>query len=171
MALTPERIREIAHLTIGQRNNPLWHAHRKNRFTASQFGKILNLYRENLDDEWNRSFENFKNELLSNKPPENAPPLIWGQDHEEVAIKEYEKKTGLKVLETGIWIFPNAQLAASPDGLILDPLDPNKIIGCLEIKCPWRLRNFKIMNNSDWNTHLDYLDKANNLFQSHPYYH
>ncbi len=84
MALTPERIREIANLTIGQRYNPLWHDYRKHRFTASQFGKILNLYRETLDDEWSRSFENFKNELLSTKPPENAPPLIWGQDHEEV---------------------------------------------------------------------------------------
>ena len=143
MSLTPERIREIAHLTIGQRKNPLWHAHRKNRFTASQFVKILKLYNETIYDEWSRSFEDFKKELLSNKPPENAPPLIWGQEHEEVAIKEYEKKTGLKVLETGIWIFPNAQLAASPDGLILDPQDPNKLIGCLEIKCHWPITKFQ----------------------------
>ena len=68
--------------------------------------------------------------------------------------------------------FPkNTRFAASPDGLVLDPTDPNKIIGCLEIKCPWRLRNFTIRNLADWNTNLDYLDKENNLLQSHPYYH
>ena len=171
MALSSERIREIEHITIGQRTNPLWHDYRKNRFTASQFGKILKAYNKMIDDDWSTSFQDFKKELLSNKPLDNAPPLVWGCDHEDVAIKEYEKQTGLKVQPTGIWIFPNSHFAASPDGLVLDPRDPTKIIGCLEIKCPWRLRNFKIKNNSDWNTNLDYLDRENNLYHSHPYYH
>ncbi len=65
MALTPERVREIAHLTIGQRNNPLWHDYRKNRFTASQFGKILKRYNKTIDDWWSRSFEDFKKELFT----------------------------------------------------------------------------------------------------------
>ena len=108
---------------------------------------------------------------MAKKPPVYAPPLIWGEEHEDVAIREYEKKTGLKVRETGIWIFPNTHLAASPDGLVLDPTAPNKIIGCLEIKCPWRLRNFTIKKSSDWKTQLDYLDQSNSLLHSHPYYH
>ena len=120
---------------------------------------------------WSRAGLDHKAESLAKKPPVHAPPLVWGEEHEEVAIKDYEKKTGLKVRETGIWIFPNTHFAASPDGLVLDPTDTNIIIGCLEIKCPWRLRNFTIRNPADWNTQLDYLDKANNLLQSHPYYH
>ena len=163
MALTPERIREIAALTIGQRKNGLWHDYRTNRFTASQFGKILKLYKDTIEHGGNRAFHDQKREILARKPPVYATPLVWGEEHEDVAIKEYEKKSGLKIRETGIWIFPNSHLAASPDGLVLDPADPNKIIGCLEIKCPWRLRNFTSKNTSDWNAHLDYLDQANNL--------
>ena len=171
MALTPERIHEIASLTIGQRKNQLWHAYRANRFTASQFGKILKLYKDTIANGSSRAFLDHKRACLAKKPPEHAPPLVWGEEHEGVAIKEYETKTGFKVRETGIWIFPNTHFAASPDGLVLDPADPTKNIGCLEIKCPWRLRNFTIRNPSEWYYNLDYLDKANNLLQSHPYYH
>ncbi len=86
---------------------------------------------------------------MRNKPRNSTPPLLWGQEHEEVAIKEYEKKTDLNGRDTGIWIFHNANLAALPDGVILDPHDAIKIIGCLQIKCRWRLRNSTFKNNSD----------------------
>ena len=39
--ISPERIREIANATIGQRENPLWQEYRRNRLTASQFGKAI----------------------------------------------------------------------------------------------------------------------------------
>ena len=100
MTLTPEKIREIAQLTIGQRKNQLWHDYRANRFTASQFGMILKLYKETTANGWSRAGLDHKRESLTKKPPEHAAPLVWGEDHEEVAIKEYEKKTGLKVRET-----------------------------------------------------------------------
>ena len=41
MAISPERIREIEQATLGQAQNPLWHEYRKNRLTASQFGRDL----------------------------------------------------------------------------------------------------------------------------------
>ena len=79
--------------------------------------------------------------------------------------------TCLKVLEMGIGIFPNTHFSASLDGLILDPADTNKIMGCLEIKCPRRFYNFTIQKPSDWNSHLDILDLANHLLGSNRYYH
>ncbi len=171
MAVSQERIKEIANLTIGQRDNPLWHEYRKNRFTASQFGKILTAHESAFEDDWNFDFLNLKNELLGNKPVVLVPPMVWGQDHENLAILEYERKTGTKVEPTGIWIFPNGHFAASPDGLIFDSKDKTKPIGVVEIKCPWRLRNVRIRNDSDWNAHLDYLDHWNNLLPTHQYYH
>ena len=155
MEVSKERIREIANLTIGQRDNPLWHEYRKNRFTASQFGKILEAYEADCEDDWNYEFHKLESELLGNKPVVLVPPMVWGQDHENLAIREYEKKTGTKVEATGIWIFPNGNFAASPDGIIYDDKDKTKAIGVVEVKCPWRLRKIKIGNVSDWNAHLD----------------
>ena len=120
MALTQERIQEIAKLTIGQRDNPLWHEYRKNRFTASQFGKILSAYEASSDDDWNLDFHKLESELLGNKPVVVVLPMVWGQNHENIAIRDYDNKNGMKMEATGIWIFPNGNFAASPDGLIYD---------------------------------------------------
>ncbi len=68
MAISQERIRDIARVTIGQRNNPLWHEYRKNRFTASQFGKILSAYEVAYEDDWILDFLKLDCELLGNKP-------------------------------------------------------------------------------------------------------
>ena len=87
MALTPTRIREIAQLTIGQRKNQLWHDYRANRFTASQFGKILKIYKDTSANGWSRAGLDHKRESLVKKPPEHAPPLVWGEEHEGVAMK------------------------------------------------------------------------------------
>ena len=97
MAISKERIREIAHLTIGQRDNPLWQQYRKNRFTASQFGKILNSYFSDEDRSWYSDFVILRKELLGNKPIPRSPPLVWGEKHEHLAIQEYEKKQEIKL--------------------------------------------------------------------------
>ena len=44
MAISQEHIREIERVTVGQAQNPLWHEYRKNRLTASQFGRALTAY-------------------------------------------------------------------------------------------------------------------------------
>ena len=44
MAISQEHIREIERATVAQAQNPLWHEYRKNRLTASQFGRALTAY-------------------------------------------------------------------------------------------------------------------------------
>ena len=44
MAISHDRIREIERATVGQAQNSLWHEYRKNRLTASQFGRALTAY-------------------------------------------------------------------------------------------------------------------------------
>ena len=48
MTLTHQQVMAIAEKTIGQRNNPDWHSYRNYRFTASNFGKILNAEEHSL---------------------------------------------------------------------------------------------------------------------------
>ena len=97
MIISQGGIGEIVKVTIGQRNNPLWHEYRKNRFTASQFGKILHSYLSDEDNSWYSDFNILRNELLGYRPLPPSPPLVWGEQHEELAIQEYEKKQERKL--------------------------------------------------------------------------
>ena len=80
----------------------------------------------------------------------NPPPISktmeanfkHGHKYESIARTEYTKlmKEKLKreviVRATGTVVQPNLYwLAASPDGMVSDPNDPN-VLGLLEIKCP-----------------------------------
>ncbi len=60
----------------------------------------------------------------------NNKALAWGRDHEDMAIKLFEKITNLKVDEVGLMVHEKFKfLGATPDGITSD--------GCiLEIKCP-----------------------------------
>ena len=58
----------------------------------------------------------------------------WGREHEPIAIKKFEQKTGLQVHAAGLFI--NARwpyLGASPDGVIDD-------LTIIEVKCPFASR-------------------------------
>ena len=169
--ISPERIREIAKATIGQRENPLWQEYRRNRLTASQFGKAIRsidaFVRRGRDD----FLQELRNEVMQRKKFETNEAMQWGIDHEKDAIQEYEKRTGKKVIETGIWIFPDGYLAASPDGIVVDADNPDKYLGIVEVKCPARVKDIIINHDCQWHGHLNYLDKNNQLYPHHAYYH
>jgi len=171
MNLNHQQIMAIAVKTIGQRNNPDWHSYRNYRFTASNFGKILKAEEHSFKNPDSKQLTIVKDEILKNTPIPPCPPMQWGIDHEARAIKEYEKRSGFSVKETGIWLFPSGHLAASPDGLIMSPSDKQQILGCVEIKCPYRMRNVNVTRPEHWNANLDYLDTSNNLLRGHQYYH
>ncbi len=57
MAISPERIREIEQATVRQAQNSLWHEERKNRLTASQFGRALTAYASLRDDKSSKKLE------------------------------------------------------------------------------------------------------------------
>lgn len=58
----------------------------------------------------------------------------WGNDHEDIARKEYEQATGYTVYETGMWFDNRHNIGASPDGIIEME---DGTLRLLEIKCPW----------------------------------
>jgi len=123
-----EVIARVNAVTVGQRNNPLWHLARKGRLTASNFGCILNAKRVTpslikiLHGEYDIS---------------RVKAVAWGTTNESEAVKAFTSITGLPVVETGLWLHESGVLGASPDGLI----GANHI---LEVKCPFTARNMTI---------------------------
>ena len=126
--LSNEQILSVSNITIGQRSNPAWHLARKGRLTASNFGAVLAA---------KRVTPSLLKKLLGEYDLSGVKAIQWGVNNEAEAIKEFEKKTGLKVKETGIWLDESGILGASPDGLV----EANAV---LESKCPYTQRNMTI---------------------------
>ena len=171
MALTRERIIEIANETRGQRTNPIWHEYRKNRLTASLFGNAINAIRASHVSGNKTSSHRLVNTMMHPPNLDHIPAIKWGVEHERDAIKDYEAKNGYKVNDTGIWLFPDGYLGASPDGLLLDPNSPHEVIGCIEVKCPYRLIDDPIKHKDDWHKLIPFLDHENKLLKNPHYYH
>ena len=126
--LSNEQILSVSNITIGQRSNPAWHLARKGRLTASNFGAVLAA---------KRVTPSLLKKLLGEYDLSGVKAIQWGVNNEAEAIKEFEKQTGLKVKETGIWLDESGILGASPDGLV----EANAV---LESKCPYTQRNMTI---------------------------
>ncbi|KAE9537273.1 hypothetical protein AGLY_006296 [Aphis glycines] len=108
--LTPEL--KIAAQTEGQSDNIKWSFYRQYRITASNFSKVLKSFKRNRS-------------------------VLWGKNHEKVAIKEFKEKLNIHVQPTSIWLHSLGLIEASPDGLAVINGKPY----CIEIKCPYKSRN------------------------------
>lgn len=123
-----EEIAEIQINTIGQRNSLLWRQERSVRLTASNFGNICKMRKST-------HCRNLVKTLLYSQFF-GTSATRWGEDHEIVAIKEFEENYNYKVNECGLFIDENCNfLAATPDGLIGDD-------ALIEVKCPSSSANY-----------------------------
>ena len=170
MSISLVRIREIEEDTRGQVQNPLWHEYRKNRLNASQFGRALTAYASLRDYRSTKKLDRIRQGMVN---PGNFtnPAVEWGIKHEATALVAYEKHTGNNVIPSGIWLFPEGDLAASPDGIVVDANDATRYLGLVEIKCPYRCAGERIRSGADWRKYLRYLDASNRLISTHDYYH
>ena len=62
------------------------------------------------------------------------PAIEWGTNHEATAVAAYVKHNGNKVIPCGILLFPEGDLATSPDVIVVDANDTSKYLGLVEIK-------------------------------------
>ena len=163
--LSYTHIEEIAMATAGQRNNPLWLKMRVGRLTASHFGRV---YRAS-QSKGRYAADDIRKSLWESNDISQCPPVKWGIDHEKDAIEAYKKQTGYEVKETGLWLFPNRYIGASPDGLVY--ID-GRFSGILEVKCPWRLRYLNNIDTArDVVKELPFLTWPLGLNKTHDYYH
>ena len=61
----------------------------------------------------------------------------WGVSNESEAISSFKLKTGLDVVQTGVWLHESGVLGASPGGLVGKD-------SVLEAKCPYTQRDLTI---------------------------
>jgi hypothetical protein len=67
-----------------------------------------------------------------------TPAIYHGQKHEAIVIRQYEKDSGCKIHQCGIFVSTKCPfLGASPDGIINDD-------NIIEVKCPYSIRNEEI---------------------------
>lgn len=147
-------LKDLEVRTRGQSECALWNEERKIRLTASFFGRICKMRKNDSD-----SVSGITKSII-NPRKLTTPPVIHGKQCEIPARKLYEQKTQRVCREVGLFVYKKYQfLAASPDGLIGNE-------GIIEIKSPYNFRN------SDPNTcNFDFLHPDGSLKMTHDYYY
>lgn len=179
LILSPEKIMEAAFMSTGQRENSLWAAVRKLRFTASNFGQIIGAIRRK------RLTESLKKRILSAYNLDRRAPIQWGITHEKVGVEEYCKAGAVTVLPTGIWLHESGVLGASPDGFVQGDFHKTDIVhlqqndqpatlpAIIEVKCPFTAKDKTIMEACSFVKDLFLVDNNGRLSlkTTHDYWH
>ncbi|KAJ8909749.1 hypothetical protein NQ315_014018 [Exocentrus adspersus] len=121
---------EIAKSTVGQFGNDLYECERERRLTVSLFGSVIS----------RKEYTPCHNLVKSCLQPTSfySKATSFGIAKESVAIALFEKKTGLAVEKSGLWIdLSYGFLGASPDGLI----GSNALI---EVKCLYSCSDLQV---------------------------
>lgn len=176
----PEKVIEIAFATKGQRENSIWAAVRKLRFTASNFGQIIRAAKHN------RLTASLKKRLLSAYNLEKRAPIQWGITNEKTGSAAYCKAGGVNIIETGIWLHESGILGASPDGFVQGAYSSSVNVhlqhqgqqllspDIVEVKCPFSAKDMTVaeacLSKKDF-----FLDLSSDghlmLKENHDYWH
>lgn len=119
-----EQVCRLMEIPQPEQRSAEWYEFRDSMLTASDWGTILGM----------NPYSN-SNSLLLKKCGKDVPfpsnaAIDWGVKYEEVAVKIYERRNEVEILEFGCIRHPTIDyLGASPDGISRDGI-------MLEIKCP-----------------------------------
>lgn len=127
----------IERATRGQGINPEWVKERKERLTASNFGRVAKM----------RATTSCHSTVISILYPDkldNLEAIRWGKENEKKALEELNMKLldrlGEGIEECGLFVDTNkGYLAASPDGTV----GRN---GLVEVKCPLKCRDSSLIS-------------------------
>jgi hypothetical protein len=138
--VTSEQIKWVAKNTEDQRESLLWGRLRRLRLTGSNFGKVLDAYNRNQQKGTQYPESLFKS-LKGEYKMDGKDPIMWGQMHEDVAIRAYMSQTNNRVEKVGLCLFECGYLGSSPDGLVYSASNET---GVLEVKCPFKHRELTV---------------------------
>lgn len=183
LKLTSSTISQILNITSGQANSVDWFVVRKNRITASNFGKVINsasrnrfppslfssLYGKHLDYKSVSSVFVTSNKifLLDHRDLRGVRAIQWGTTHEKDGLEFLRKILKKDVTSCGIFLSESGVLGASPDGITDDDY-------VVEVKCPYKFRKVlltvALKNDTSYIVHFDDAGKLW-INKKHPYYH
>ncbi|XP_078619114.1 uncharacterized protein LOC144886368 [Branchiostoma floridae x Branchiostoma japonicum] len=150
--------------TVQQAECPLWHSERKERITASVFGKIIKRKKE--------CNTKFLTSLMGTKAAAHSASLTYGKVHEVDAKEAYLKCKGghVHLHDCGLVVNPSFSfLGASPDAKVCCEGQT----GILEVKCPYSARNKTVKDASLTlpNFYMKAEGEALALDRTHEYYY
>ena len=151
-----------------QSQSKLWFDHRAGRLTASKFAAVS---KASLSP----PPASLVKEIIGSKPVslDGVPAIDWGKKNESTAREEYLQKAkeihaSLKYQSAGLHVnveYPH--LGATPDGLIECECCG---LGIIEIKCPYKYREYKLSDINDNSFCLQPSDRKLKLSHNHAYY-
>ena len=154
-SITKEENTRIEENTLGQVQNKEWMLQRQHRLTSSNFGRICKATSATNFHALARSF--------IHKKHFSSRATSHGIKYESVAVEAFERITGHKTVECGLFVdSTNPWLAASPDQLV----DSNTI---LEVKCPFTAKDK--MTNPTNVPYVKFGDEGMTLCHDHQYYY
>ncbi|CAK1598853.1 unnamed protein product [Parnassius mnemosyne] len=120
--------------TIDQSSSQEWLENRKNRLTASIFGKICKR-KENI------SCAPLVRSIVKPQIISNVPSIKYGKANEQTALAQLSRQESITITRCGLYIDKTLQfLGASPDGSYKNKEGKT---GLVEIKCPFSAKNMQ----------------------------
>ena len=165
--LTSMAIQDIAFRTIGQEKNCMWKAITNGKLNASMFGMAVQVMK---NPHW-LNIRKLRFELYGQNEIIFTGAHQWKTDHKSIGIDDYVTKSSSIVQPTGIWLYANSFMYASPDGIIFKNAKDRQPIGILLVECPFYLRKTHVADDEQWHEHLSYVDEDNQLKRTSDQYH
>ena len=161
MNVTILECNSIERSTSGQNNCPDWFKHRRNRLTASNFGRIMS--RKTVPS------DSFLLNLLRPKSFSSASTSYGSAQEPKAKEKFIEVKPSCHLHKCGFVISPDLSfMGATPDAKVCEA----GVSGILEVKCPYSMRDLTIQEALAKNA-PDFCLQINNdmitLKEDHPY--
>jgi len=117
-----------------------WYIQGKQVLTASEFSTIFGTPRAVRTMAFQKVVPAEMSGKMTNRlacPTTEMGPFDWGVRFEPVVKQVLSSRWGCKIIDTGRLMHPtDPLLAASPDGILYDATEPERVGRLLEIKCP-----------------------------------
>lgn len=170
LTLTDSEQQAVETVTRNQSRSSDWHSYRAGRITASNFRSVC------VTSINKPSLSLLKRICYPARCAFKTADVKYGLDHEDIARKAYselmkKQHQNVTIKNTGLVIsLKDPAFAASPDGIVTCSCCKS---GCIEIKCPSRLKKYKI---DEWarlnDTCLRYSDSGNlHVDKNHAHYY
>ena len=170
VVVTEEEARDIERNTRDQAENEQWLLERKKRITASNVGGIAKMRKTT------KKSKKVENILYSRFRGNEATRYGLAKEEETkqryIAYQQRDGHPALNVDTNGLFVsLTNPWIAASPDGTVYDPSDPSQVLGLVEFKNPFSMRDKSLAEACRTSTFC--LTNKKNTFQlknKHDYY-